>query len=133
MQYLRINILYEGEVDMSVDLDFWKYKKGIYLDNDEVYAKACCNGEIVDGLEELPIKEIIEKVSGVFNNWTALDEENYEKVGRGSFSIFTTSQIVRFDCYGMAGEDMNLLIDIMLEYDCPLFDPQISERFDGEN
>ena len=118
---------------MSMDMNFWKYKKGIYLDNDEVYAKACCNGEEIGGLEQLPIKEILNKVSKVFTSWRALDIGNYEKEGCGSFSIFTTSQIVRFDCYGMTENDMNLLIDIMLEYDCPLYDSKISERFDGEN
>lgn len=61
-----------------------------------------------------------------------MDEKNYEKSGQGAFSIFTTSQIIRFDCYGMSEKDMNLLIDIMLAYDCPLFDPQINERFDGK-
>ena len=40
---------------MSYDLDFWKYQDGVYLDNQTVYEKACCDGERVEGLEELPI------------------------------------------------------------------------------
>lgn len=117
---------------MSMDLDFWKYKKGICLDNREVYLKACCDGEEIDALEQLPIEEILNKLAVVFKDWTALDKNNYEKEGHGAFSIFTTLQIVRFDCYGMNGDDMNLLIDIMLDFGCPLYDPQISERFDVE-
>ena len=32
---------------------------------------------------------------------------------------------------GMAGDDMNLLIDVGTAFDCPLFDPQVPKRFDG--
>ena len=45
--------------------------------------------------------------------------------------IFTTSQIVRFDCYGMQEADMNALMDILIDFGCPLYDPQISTRFDS--
>lgn len=115
---------------MSVDLDFWKYKKDVKEDNQMVYEKACCDGMELDILEILPIEDIRNRISVVFKDWTVLDKNNYEKDGYGAFSIFTTSQIVRFDCYGMYGNDMNLLMDIMLEYGCPLYDPQISVRFD---
>ena len=60
---------------------------------------------------------------------------NYNKAGidndgEGSFNIFTTSQFVQFDCYDINKDDMNMLIDIMLEYGCRLYDPQIETRFD---
>lgn len=72
-----------------------------------------------------------EKIASVFSDWTALDKEHYEKEGKGAFEIFTTSQIVRFDCYGMQESDMNSLMDILIDFGCPLFDPQISTGFDG--
>lgn len=117
---------------MSMDLDFWKYQKGVYLNHQQVY-EACCNGEAVDGLVELPISAILSRVDGVFTNqpgWERFDEHNYKKKNAGAFSVFTTTQFVRFDCYRMIGDDMNLLIDVMLEFGCPLYDPQVSERFD---
>ena len=115
---------------MGMDLDFWKYKKDVHLDNQKVYEKSCCDGEHVDGLEDLPIERILIKIADSFSDWQCIDKETFEKEGRGSFQIFTTSQIVRFDCYGMDEDDLNLLIDIMLLFDCPLYDPQISQRFD---
>ncbi len=115
---------------MGIDLDFWKYKKNVHLDNQKVYEKACCDGEHVDALEALPIEKILIKIVDSFLDWKHLDEKTFEKDSKGSFQIFTTSQIVRFDCYGMDEDDLNLLIDIMLEFDCPLYDPQISQRFD---
>ncbi len=116
---------------MSMDLSFWKYKKDAVHDDTRVYELACCNGEVVEGLENLPIEEIIKKIAFVFSDWTALDCNNYEKEGRGAFQIFTTPQIVRFDCYGMQGEDMNTLMDVLREFGCPLYDPQIVTRFDS--
>ena len=43
---------------MSIDLNFWKYRSGVYLDNTMVYQKACCDNEQVEGLEHLPIDAI---------------------------------------------------------------------------
>lgn len=116
---------------MSMDLSFWKYKENAVRDDANVYELACCDGEVVEGLENLPIEEIVKKIAAVFSDWTALDRNNYEKEGRGAFQIFTTAQIVRFDCYGMQGEDMNTLMDVLREFGCPLYDPQISTRFDS--
>ncbi len=117
---------------MSMDFNFWKYKKGAAHDNNRVYELACCDGKIMEELESLPIDEIMKKITSVFSDWTALDENHYEneKEGKGSFEIFTTSQIVRFDCYGMQEVDMNALMDILIDFGCPLYDPQIETRFD---
>ncbi|MBD5469314.1 MAG: hypothetical protein HDR21_14385 [Lachnospiraceae bacterium] len=116
---------------MGMDFNFWKYKEGVAHDNDRVYESACCDGKIVEGLESLPIDDIFKKVASVFSDWTALDKNHYEKEGRGAFEIFTTSQIVRFDCYGMQEADRNALMDILIDYGCPLYDPQIATRFDS--
>ena len=120
-----------GTIRMSLDLNFWKYKEGVTHNDSKVYETACCDGEIFDGLEALPIDKIIRTISCVFSGWNATGKYNYEKNGVGSFQIFTTPQIIRFDCYGMSGPDMNLLIDIMAGYGCPLYDPQAQERFDS--
>lgn len=115
---------------MSVDLDFWRYKEGADHDNDKVYNSACCDGEAVEGLEKLPIKDILKKIATVFSDWSAISENIYEK-GDASFEISSTPQTVRFNCYGVSEDDMNRLIDIMAEFGCPLYDPQISTRFDS--
>ena len=67
-----------------------------------------------------------------FSDWNIQGGgKDFEKEGHGAFQIFTTSQIVRFDCYGMQEADMNALTDILLDFGCPLYDPQISTRFDS--
>ncbi len=59
---------------MSYDLNFWKYKKDVYLDNHQVYINACCEGKQIDGLEQISIEEVMNKLRSVFTQWQ--DGEN---------------------------------------------------------
>lgn len=115
---------------MSIDLNFWKYQNGVYLDNATVYQKACCDNEQVEGLEHLPIDAILKETADVFREWTSLDSFNYEREGSGSFQISATSQTVRFECYSMRREDMKRFSSILSKFGCPLYDPQQGVRFD---
>lgn len=114
---------------MGYEMNFWKYKENAPHNNEKVYAKVCCNGEALDELETLPTDEILKEIEQTFSDWTKLDEFTYEKTG-SAFTIYSTSQSVRFDCYGMPESDMNILMDILIGFGCPLYDPQISTRFD---
>lgn len=117
---------------MSVNFNFWKYKENAAHDHGAVYQTACCDGEAMEELEILPVDEILKKVADSFSDWTIYDGgKDFEKEGHGAFQIFTTSQIVRFDCYDMQEADLNALMDILIDFGCPLYDPQISTRFDS--
>lgn len=116
---------------MSMHLAFWKYNDGIYLDNQEVYERSCVEEESVEGLSILPIGEILKKVSEVFSDYDNLGDYNFES-SKGLFTVFTTDCFVLFDCRGMFATELNKIIDIMAEFDCPLYDPQITTRFDGQ-
>lgn len=117
---------------MGYDLCFWKYEKDSYLDNQSVY-EACCEDETIEGLENLPIDEIVNNIGNAFSDWDALDKYNFENPkGRGAFGIITTPQSVCVQCYGMSGDDMNKFIDVLLKYNCPLYDPQVPQRYDGK-
>jgi hypothetical protein len=115
------------------ELIFWNYKEGIYLNHHLVY-EAIADGELVDGLEELPIEVIINRVTKVFATWQKVDDNSWKNNnGVGAFHIRTTSQSIKIDCYGTEGKTMDKLVDIMEEYKCPLYDPQVPERFDEFN
>lgn len=120
----------ERDKKMSVDLNFWKYQSGLYLDNAMVYQKACCDKEKIEGLESLPIEDILKETAAAFHEWTSLDTFNYERKEHGSFQISTSSQTVRFDCYSMKQADMKRFSSIMAKFGCPLYDPQQGVRFD---
>lgn len=74
---------------VSYDLAFWKYKNGIYLDNKEVYEQ-CSDGQIVSGLERLPIESITKDIQREFYRWkmeeSDIDFNNPD--GDGAFHDF---------------------------------------------
>ena len=115
---------------MSVDLNFWRYQGGLYLDNAMVYKKACCDHENVEGLEILPVEDILKETAAAFQDWTALDPFTYEEKERGAFQISATPHTVRFDCYSMERADMKRFSSILSKFNCPLYDPQQDVRFD---
>ena len=117
---------------MSADYDFWKYKAGAAHDDQRVYA-ALCDGEALEELQTLPVEEIRARIQAVFSDWEWLDQDNCENpAGRGSFALAATPQAVRFDCYSISEADINRFLDVLTqEFGCPLYDPQISTRFDS--
>ena len=142
---------------MSYDLNFWRYLPQATFDPKEVDQQLhaqhtqgmtvlsaldrqhlavyqwLCDGQQVAGLAELPIAAMLERVAQVFaKGWERQDTVTWEKSGgKGAFQVSHTPQWFRVDCYGMSGDDMNLLIDVGSVFDCPLFDPQVPKRFDG--
>ena len=79
---------------MSMDLNFWKYKEDTAHDHSTVYQTACCDGEVMEVLEVLPIDEILKKVADSFSDWNIQGGgKDFEKEGHGAFQVFTTSQI----------------------------------------
>jgi hypothetical protein len=115
------------------ELIFWNYKEGIYLNHHLVY-EAILDNEIVDGLEELPVDVILNRIANVFSDWEKVDDASYKNPsGVGAFHIRTNSQSIKIDCYGTQGKTMDKLVDIMDEYKCPLYDPQVPERHDEFN
>lgn len=113
---------------MARDLSFWKYEgKNAYV-HSEVYARLS-DGETIPGIEILPIEEIHVLLDAAFSSWDKSERWHYEQNGQ-MIEVFATEQFVRFDCYCVSEENMNKLIDIMLAYDCRLYDSAIDVRFE---
>lgn len=128
---------------MSYQLTFWKYNDGVYLDSQKVYNDSCIEYLKVDGLSALPVKSIITDIKTRYKSWEIMDEHTsgsekgtiYSFIfdnGSCAFEAEISEQSVLFDCRGLDGDQMNELIDIMLVYDCCLYDPQTETRFDGK-
>lgn len=116
---------------MGRQLVFWKNTDGIYPDSHEVYEKICTQ-ENISGLESLDINKILGRISDVFSEWCRLDEYNFESQN-GAFTVEIYENAVLFECSeSMDYSSLNKIIDIMLEFDCPLYDPQINVRFDNK-
>ena len=115
------------------ELLFWNYQDGIYLNHHLVY-EAIADGKIVEGLEDLPVAVILNRINSVFSSWEKVDENSWKNPNeKGAFHLKTTPQSIKIDCYGTEGKTMNLLVDTMEEFKCPLYDPQIPVRYDEMN
>jgi hypothetical protein len=112
------------------ELIFWKYLEGVYLNHQEVY-EALEDEPTIDGLEELPVQVILNRIGAVFSKWEKVDASSWKNTtGVGAFHVRTTTQSIQIDCYGTEGKTMDKLVDIMEEFKCPLYDPQVPERYD---
>ena len=115
------------------ELLFWKYQDGIYLNHHLVY-ESLAKQETVEGLEELPVPVILNRIKSVFSYWEKVDESSWKNPkGKGAFHIRTTAQSIKIDCYGTEGKTMDLLADTLEEFKCPLYDPQVPVRYDEFN
>jgi len=116
---------------MSRDLSFWRTKKELTINNCEIYA-ALSDGNYLIDIDEIPKSEILQTFNDVFRKWKNYNNKYYEK-GDESFELMLTNQFVRVDCHGMTEYNMNRIIDILIKYNCPLYDSSIDVRFDGIN
>ncbi len=115
------------------ELVFWKYNDEIYLNHQLVY-EAIDEQQLVEGLEDLPITVILNRIENVFSDWEKVDENSWKNPnGNGAFHIKTTTQSVKIDCYGTQGKTMDLLANTLEEFKCSLYDPQIPVRYDEFN
>jgi hypothetical protein len=113
------------------ELTFWTYQEGIYLNNHLVY-EAIAEEQFVEGLEEIPVNIIINRINSLFSNWERVDEYSWKNSnGKGAFHVRTTSPSNKIDCYGTEGKTMDILVNALEEFKCPLYDPQIPARYDG--
>ncbi|MFV7234146.1 hypothetical protein [Flavobacterium sp. ZB4R12] len=112
------------------ELLFWRYQDGIYLNHHLVY-EAIIEEQEVEGLEELPVTIILNRINTLFSQWEKVDDNSWKNnKGKGAFQIKTTPQSIQIDCYGTEGKIMNQLVDALAEFNCPLYDPQVPERYD---
>ncbi len=112
------------------ELLFWKYCDGVYLNHHEVYEQLVDSIE-VDGLEKIPSTIILNRITNLFSSWEKVDDNSWKNSsGNGAFQIINTNYFVKIDCYGTDGKTMDLLVSILNEFDCPLYDLQIPARYD---
>ncbi len=112
------------------ELIFWIYSEGIYLNHHLVY-EAIADEKLVDGLEEIQTKVILNRIENQFATWDKVDASSYKNPSRnGAFHIRSTPQAIKIDCYGTEGKTMDKLVAIMEEFNCILYDPQVPARYD---
>lgn len=115
------------------ELIFWKYADEIYMNHHLVY-EAILEGKTVDGLAEIPVITICNRIQNLFSDWEKVDDESWKNAKtNAAFQIKTTAQSMIINCFGTNGKDMDKLVSILEEFQCPLYDPQIPMRYDEFN
>lgn len=120
---------------MSYDLIFWQQPATESRSPRQIH-EAIATGESGVGLEELPVESFIDRCLETFpaarrepngnHEWIVLDPPDRPWSFQLEWSPVHVWATLRGD---WPGDIANQLIDLAHEIDCPLYDPQTSERF----
>ncbi|KQR26751.1 hypothetical protein [Curtobacterium sp. Leaf154] len=121
---------------MSQQFAFWRTSER--LDSAQVYERLV-DGEHVSGLEALDHEAVEAALIAAFPHWavekTRADGADQTMLAgpgnRGAIDVSYSPQMVTTTCYGMDSEQWNVVISAVVDLRLPLYDPQISYRFDG--
>jgi hypothetical protein len=120
---------------MSYDLVFWRQAAGLAADPKEIY-ESLLDGAWVDGLDELPIDDLLAAILDAFPAAAREPNGSSEWViweanaGADVFEVWWSPQHLQVVCRHVLSDDMNTIIGIAAGHGCALFDPQTGERFD---
>ncbi len=116
---------------MSYDINFWKQGHSLDLTAEEVYAKLC-SGETIDGLARLPVDEILQRLRERFPEFNPSEDFPDVELEDGNIEFGWSDYHFRFDLRGDVGSaEKNAIVDIMADYGCPMYDPQVGTRYDA--
>jgi hypothetical protein len=104
---------------------FWKPGPHLRLSSAEV-ARELAYGEEVEGLIDLPVKQILDQLKAAFPEHK---EQSGLLVGRGAIGSFETTwtwQHLRIECHDLAQSERERLIDLVETFGCTAYDPQLS-------
>ena len=78
------------------ELVFWKYLEEVYLNHHLVYESISEEQAIIEGLEELPVQVILNRIASVFSKWEKVDDKSWKNnEGVGAFHVRTTPQSIQ--------------------------------------
>ena len=120
---------------MSYDLYFWRFEDEAANPpgKDDAYVRICHDlaaGEDAEGLASIPVNDVESVVAKKLAaaGWSG-EAQFWDRKGV-VIEFYSYERHVSISMRGKwSGDDANMLIDIMKEFGCPLFDPQIGERF----
>jgi hypothetical protein len=122
---------------MSYDLYFWNQNAKCESNPNEVM-EALNNGIDIIGLERLPTDDILKKIKQAFpeisenkttNPSTPMQLLWDSPKDNSCFLIDWSNYHIGIEGHDVDGDIYNKIIDIMLEYNCPLYDPQTETRY----
>ena len=115
---------------MSYDLAFWKGDARVQPD---VAYERLLDGQEMEGVAPVDATSVTAACREAFASWSVqanLWTLQPDRDGNGpGFDLTIGPYLVTFACYGLEGQHMNAIIDVMNGLGFPLYDPQTRERF----
>ena len=85
-------------------------------------------GNDIEGLIDLPVKEIIDRLKAEFPGAVEKAGVLSAKADIGSFDASWSWQFLKLDCHDLSEETRLRLCEIMQEFSAPAYDPQLNFR-----
>ena len=115
---------------MSYDLIFWRQRPDDHRAPGDITDIFLSSEEPNASLPSLPTDAIERRVRQVFPELVTSGGLTYWDGGEdGLFEFHVSSQHVHFCCRQLKTTHCNAIIDLMAEFECPLYDPQVDKRF----
>jgi hypothetical protein len=130
MTYISVRRSPREHQSVSYDINFWKQEHPLVIPPVEIY-RALCRGEAVTGLAILPVDQILQRLTQVFPSFDPANQFPLVRTSNGSIEFWWSQQHFRFDLRGICGECQNL-VNVMREFECPMYDPQVNRRYDAQ-
>jgi hypothetical protein len=119
---------------MSYDLAFWQQESWMSEEPGRTY-EALVSGAHVPGLATIPIEGMLADLLAAFpgavrepngmGEWVIWISPN----GQDMFEVAWSEYYMSVSCRHVHSDDKNRIIEVGIAHGCPLFDPQIGERF----
>jgi len=106
-------------------LMFWRQQPQVSQPADSI-SQELSFGEDVDGLVDLPVKEVIDRIKAEF---TGVDEKPGVLVGKGSagqFEVLWTWQFFRIEGLHIGEDDRQKFLTIGRDFGCQAYEPKPS-------
>jgi hypothetical protein len=127
--YRAVPVIRQGAA-LSYDINFWKLERPLIIAPVDIYRRLC-KGEHVDGLAALPVSEICGQIQTTFPAFDPAKGFSTFRIAGGSIEASWSEQHFRFDLRGDWNSEAQSIVEIMAAFHCPLFDPQVNERYDA--
>ncbi len=114
---------------MTYDLNFFKEQPGVEIDMQAAYEQLSLEKD-VPGLAELPVERMLARIKELYpDEWTQYGDGHWEST-EDALEVMLTPYFLRVDFPGLGREDLEAMMELAREFDCPLYDPQTGERFE---
>jgi len=116
---------------MSFCLHFWNQSSCCTLDPPEVLEQLA-EGNVLPGIEPIPFDRICDRLVEEFPSIENFGSPSFTwESGDECFLMYIGKYHIEVESHGATTDTLNRVIDLAIEFDCRLYDPQTGVRYEG--